>query len=163
MWIKKVLQYHDHNETTESTTMATGEDLRENESTANISENEVSCSESGREFGSSSFENSESRSVHECVRIGDDFDIGTDFDISASQSQVSSVDIKNLLSSSNTADEVKFRLIENRQPEMNFRFPAKLYKDKRKESGFMKSFVAEIGSKCSILLHTLVLMMACIV
>lgn len=97
--------------------------------------------------------NSESRSIHECVRIGDDFDIGTDFNISASQSQVSSVDIKNHLHSSNTSDEVKFQLIENREPEMNFRFPAKLYKDKRKE----------IGSKCSVLLHTLVLMMACIV
>lgn len=31
--------YDDHNETTESTTVVTGEDLRENESTANISEN----------------------------------------------------------------------------------------------------------------------------
>lgn len=60
--------YDDHNETTESTTVATGEDLKENESTANISENEISCSESGQEFGSSSFENSESRSIHECVR-----------------------------------------------------------------------------------------------
>lgn len=35
---------------------------------------------------------------------------------------------------------MKFQLIENRQPELNYKFPAKLYKDKRKPSGFIKRF-----------------------
>lgn len=47
--------------------------------------------------------------------------------------------IRNYLSS-NTTDQMKFQLIENRQPELNYKFPAKLYKDKRKSSGFIKRF-----------------------
>ena len=41
------------------------------------------------------------------------------------------LDIRNYLFS-NTTDQMKFQLIENRQPELNYKFPAKLYKDKRK-------------------------------
>ena len=37
-------------------------------------------------------------------------------------------------------DDLKFDPIIDREPEIYFKFPAKLYKDKRKSSGYMKRF-----------------------
>lgn len=53
-------------------------------------------------------------------------------------------DISNYISSgknfSTCADEVKHHLIRNRIPQENFKFPSRIYKDKRKKTGVIKRF-----------------------